>query len=303
MENGENHPASGPSPAGWTHKPAWLKIRAATGEAYGEVGRILRHLSLHTVCQSARCPNQNECWSRRHAAFMILGADCTRRCRFCAVRHGHPQPPDPAEPAMLAEAVERLRLKHVVITSVDRDDLADGGAGHFAACIGALRQANPQTTIEVLTPDFRHKDGAIDLIVAAHPDVFNHNVETVPRLYEAMRPGADYAHSLGLLAEVKVRRGAEFTKSGLMLGLGESDEEIAAVMDDLRRADVDFLTMGQYLRPSAAHAEVARYVTPEAFAALGRLALSKGFKMVSSSPLTRSSHHADEDYARLLAAR
>jgi lipoic acid synthetase len=284
-------------------KPEWLRVRLAETPELLETRALMRRLRLATVCEEAACPNLFECWSQRHATVMVLGSVCTRACAFCNVATGRPQPVDPGEPARLAAAVAELGLRHVVVTSVDRDDLADGGAGHFVACIEAIRAAAPRTTVEVLTPDFRHKPGAVDLVAAAAPDVYNHNVETVPRLYRRVRPGASYADSLALLARVKQLAPASFTKSGLMLGLGESLEEVTAVMADLRRADVDFLTIGQYLRPSARHAEVARYARPEEFAALAARARELGFLLVASSPLTRSSYHADSDFERLRRAR
>jgi len=255
------------------------------------------------VCEEAACPNLAECWSKGHATVMILGRVCTRACAFCNVATGRPDPVDALEPAHLAEAVARLGLSHVVVTSVDRDDLPDGGAGHFVACMEALRARTPDTTVEILTPDFRHKRGALEAVIDARPDVFNHNLETVPRLYPSVRPGAEYVHSLSLLARAKERVPGTFTKSGIMVGLGETESEVFAVMEDLRAAEVDFLTIGQYLRPSPRHAPVARYVEPENFRAYEAAALVKGFLLVAASPLTRSSHHAGEDFARLKAAR
>jgi lipoic acid synthetase len=283
--------------------PAWLRVRAPGSPGYLATREIVRRLRLHTVCEEAACPNVGECWSRRHATVMVLGAVCTRACGFCNVKTGRPGPVDAAEPARLAAAVAELGLRHVVVTSVDRDDLADGGASHFAACIAAIRAAAPSTTIEVLTPDFRHKDGAIERVVAARPDVWNHNVETVPRLYRRVRPGAGYAHSLRLLARAKELDAGIFTKSGLMLGLGEERAEVLAVLRDLRAAGVDFVTIGQYLRPSAAHLPVERFVPPEEFDELRGMALAEGFLQAAASPFTRSSYHADEDFARLRAAR
>jgi lipoic acid synthetase len=284
-------------------KPSWLKIRLGSSPILEETRALVRDSGLNTVCEEAACPNLVDCWSKRHATVMILGRVCTRACAFCNVATGHPDPVDPTEPARLADAVAKLELAHVVVTSVDRDDLADGGAGHFVACMAALRGRSPDTTIEILTPDFRHKPGALEVVVSARPDVFNHNLETVPSLYGRIRPGADYAHSLSLLARAKSQVPATFTKSGIMVGLGETEREVLAVMDDLRAAEVDFLTLGQYLRPSPNHAPVARYVEPGVFAHYAEAAREKGFLLVSASPLTRSSHHAGEDFARLRAAR
>jgi lipoic acid synthetase len=258
---------------------------------------------LHTVCEEAGCPNIGECWEKKHATFMIMGDTCTRACAFCNVKTGLPGALDPAEPKHVAEATAKLGLSHIVITSVDRDDLADGGAAHFAAVITAIRARCPQTTIEVLTPDFLRKDGAAETVVAARPDVFNHNLETVPSKYLNVRPGARYFASIRLLQHVKELDPAMFTKSGIMVGLGEERNEVLQVMDDLRSADVDFLTIGQYLQPTRKHHPVLRFVPPEEFEALATIAYAKGFSMVSASPLTRSSHHAGEDFARLKAAR
>jgi lipoyl synthase len=284
-------------------KPDWIRVRAPGSAVYRETREIVRAHGLHTVCEEAACPNIGECWSQRHATFMIMGDTCTRACAFCNVRTGLPAALDPAEPAKVADAVAKLGLAHVVITSVDRDDLADGGAEHFAQAIRAIRARSPDTTIEVLTPDFLRKDGAAEVVIGARPDVFNHNLETVPRLYLSVRPGARYFHSLRLLQMVKERDPAQFTKSGLMVGLGESREEVMQVMDDMRSAGVDFLTIGQYLQPTRKHHEVARFVPPEEFKNLESIAWAKGFLMVSASPLTRSSYHADADFARLRAAR
>jgi lipoic acid synthetase len=284
-------------------KPEWIRVKAPGSAGYAETRAIVREGGLHTVCEEAGCPNIGECWEKRHATMMIMGDTCTRACAFCNVRTGLPKPLDAAEPANVAQAVARLGLAHVVITSVDRDDLADGGAAHFADVIGRTRLAAPKTTIEVLTPDFLRKPGALEVVVAARPDVFNHNLETVPGLYLKVRPGARYFHSLRLLQRVKELDGGMFTKSGIMVGLGETRDEVLQLMDDLRSADVDFLTIGQYLQPTRKHAEVKRFVPPEEFEALRRIALAKGFLLVSSSPLTRSSHHAGEDFARLKAAR
>ncbi len=263
----------------------------------------MRGHGLTTVCEEAGCPNIGECWSKRHATFMIMGDTCTRACAFCNVRTGMPRPLDAHEPARVAAAAKELGLTHIVITSVDRDDLADGGSRHFAGVITALREAAPAMTVEVLTPDFLRKDGAIETVLAARPDVFNHNLETVPRLYLSIRPGARYFHSLRLLQRAKEIDRTLFTKSGIMLGLGEGREEVMQVMDDLRSAGVDFLTMGQYLQPSPRHAPVVRFVPPDEFDALRRIAVSKGFALVAASPLTRSSYHAGEDFAKLQAAR
>jgi lipoic acid synthetase len=284
-------------------KPAWIRVRAPTSPVYHETRATIRDLRLHTVCEEAACPNIGECWAQRHATMMILGEICTRACAFCNVATGRPGPVDAGEPARVAEAVARLALKHVVVTSVDRDDLDDGGAGHFAAVITAIHEHAPGTTVEVLTPDFLRKEGAVEIVAAARPDVFNHNLETVPRLYPGIRPGARYFHSLRLLDRVKEIDPAMFTKSGLMVGLGESKAEILQVMDDMRSAGVDFLTIGQYLQPTPRHAPIDRFVTPEEFASYEAAAWSKGFLMVSASPLTRSSYHAGDDFARLRAAR
>ncbi|MGE0224291.1 MAG: lipoyl synthase [Acetobacteraceae bacterium] len=284
-------------------KPAWIRVKAPTHPVYHETRALMRENRLVTVCEEAACPNIGECWSQRHATMMIMGEICTRACSFCNVRTGLPQALDASEPARVAEAVARLGLRHVVITSVDRDDLLDGGAGHFASVIRAIRAAADGTTVEVLTPDFLRKPGAIEIVAAAKPDVFNHNLETVPRLYPTIRPGARYYQSLRLLDRVKQIDPSIFTKSGLMVGLGESRTEIMQVMDDLRIADVDFLTIGQYLQPTVKHAAVDRFVTPDEFADYAALARSKGFLLVSATPLTRSSYHADEDFAALRAAR
>jgi lipoic acid synthetase len=284
-------------------KPEWIRVKAPTHPVYHETRALMRENRLHTVCEEAACPNIGECWSQRHATMMIMGDTCTRACAFCNVRTGQPGPLDAGEPARVADALARLGLRHVVITSVDRDDLPDGGAGHFAAVIRAVRAAAPGTTIEVLTPDFLRKPGAMEIVADARPDVFNHNLETVPRLYPTIRPGARYYQSLRLLDSIKQRDPTLFTKSGLMVGLGESRLEIMQVMDDLRIADVDFLTIGQYLQPTVKHAAVAEFVTPEAFAEYAALARAKGFLLVSATPLTRSSYHADADFAALQAAR
>lgn len=284
-------------------KPEWLRVRAPGGAGYAETRAIVETHGLKTVCQEAACPNIGACWEKRHATMMILGAVCTRACAFCHVATGKPDAVDGDEPRRVAEAVAKLKLAHVVITSVDRDDLDDGGAKHFAEVITAIRATNAATSIEVLTPDFRRKDGALETVIAARPDVFNHNLETVPSLYRAIRPGADYRHSLELLANAKRMSPCVFTKSGIMVGLGEMDGEVLSVMDDLRSADVDFLTIGQYLQPTRKHAEVKRFVPPEAFDAFKRAGLAKGFSVVASSPLTRSSHHAGDHFTELKAAR
>ncbi|MFQ3622723.1 MAG: lipoyl synthase [Acetobacteraceae bacterium] len=285
-------------------KPPWIRVKAPTHPVYVETRRLIREKNLVTVCEEAACPNIGECWSQRHATMMIMGDTCTRACAFCNVATGLPGPLDATEPRRVAEAVAAMGLRHVVVTSVDRDDLEDGGASHFAAVINAIRSASPGTTIEILTPDFLRKgDRAIATVVAARPDVFNHNLETVPRLYPSIRPGARYFVSLRLLSRVKEMDPSIFTKSGLMVGLGEERGELVQVMDDLRAAEVDFLTLGQYLQPTVKHAPVARFVTPDEFGDLAALARGKGFLMVASSPLTRSSYHADSDFARLRAAR
>jgi lipoic acid synthetase len=284
-------------------KPDWIRVKAPVSAGYIETQRIVRANGLHTVCEEAGCPNIGECWEKKHATFMIMGDTCTRACAFCNVKTGLPQPLDAAEPARVAEATAKLGLAHVVVTSVDRDDLDDGGAAHFAAVIGAIRGRCPKTTIEVLTPDFLRKPGAAETVVAARPDVFNHNLETVPSKYLAVRPGARYFASLRLLQRVKEIDPPMFTKSGIMVGLGEERNEVLQVMDDLRAADVDFLTIGQYLQPARKHHPVVRFVPPDEFKALATIALAKGFSIVSASPLTRSSHHAGEDFARLKASR
>ncbi len=284
-------------------KPAWIRVKAPTHPVYRETRDLMRANGLVTVCEEAACPNIGECWSQRHATMMIMGDTCTRACSFCNVRTGMPAPLDASEPDRVADAVAKLGLRHVVITSVDRDDLADGGAAHFAAVIRAIRAAAPTTTIEVLTPDFLRKPGGGDVVAEARPDVFNHNLETVPRLYPSIRPGARYYQSLRLLDSVKQCDPSLFTKSGLMVGLGESRAEILQVMDDLRVADVDFLTIGQYLQPTVKHAAVAAFVTPDEFEDYAAMARAKGFLLVSATPLTRSSYHADSDFAALAAAR
>lgn len=295
----KQHRADNPSP----RKPDWIRVRAPAGGVFAETMAVVRDKKLVTVCEEASCPNIGECWSQKHATFMIMGEVCTRACSFCNVSTGKPAPLDVDEPRRVAEATAAMGLSHVVVTSVDRDDLDDGGAGHFVAVIKAIRQASPATTIEILTPDFLRKEGAAEAVIEARPDVFNHNLETVPRLYLSIRPGARYFHSLRLLERVKERDPAQFTKSGLMVGLGETKEEVMQVMDDMRSAGIDFLTIGQYLQPSPKHAGVDRYVRPEEFEAYETIAYAKGFLMVSATPLTRSSHHAGEDFAKLRAAR
>ena len=284
-------------------KPSWIRVRAPTSAGYRETREIARSNGLVTVCEEAGCPNIGECWDKKHATFMIMGEVCTRACAFCNVSTGRPDALDPNEPDNVARGVRQMGLSHVVITSVDRDDLDDGGARHFADVIGAIRASSPATTVEILTPDFLRKDGALEVVVEARPDVFNHNLETVPSHYLTVRPGARYFHSLRLLQRVKELDPTIFTKSGVMLGLGEERNEVLQLMDDLRSADVDFMTIGQYLQPTRKHQAVARYVTPEEFASYETIGLSKGFLVVASSPLTRSSHHAGEDFARLRAAR
>jgi len=284
-------------------KPDWIRVKAPVSHEYQATRDVIHKLKLNTVCEEAACPNIGECWAKAHATVMIMGDTCTRACAFCNVKTGVPGALNPHEPENLAQAVAELGLKHVVVTSVDRDDLDDGGAQHFALCIAAMRARAPGTTIEVLTPDFLRKDNAIQVVVKAKPDVYNHNIETVPRLYKAIRPGARYFNSLHLLKTVKELDPSMFTKSGLMVGLGEEKDEVLQLMDDLRAADVDFITIGQYLQPTPAHAPVARYVTPDEFAYYARQAYAKGFLMVSSSPLTRSSYHAGADFEKLRAAR
>jgi lipoic acid synthetase len=284
-------------------KPDWIRVKAPVSKGYSETRAIVRANGLHTVCEEAGCPNIGECWDKKHATFMLMGDICTRACAFCNVKTGLPDPLDGAEPGRVAEATAKLGLKHVVVTSVDRDDLDDGGAAHFAAVIRAIRARCPITTIEVLTPDFLRKEGAVETVAAARPDVFNHNLETVPSKYLTVRPGARYFASIRLLQRIKELDPAMFSKSGIMVGLGEERNEILQVMDDLRAADVDFLTIGQYLQPTRKHHPVVRFVPPEEFKAYETIAYAKGFLMVSSSPLTRSSHHAGDDFARLKAAR
>jgi lipoic acid synthetase len=284
-------------------KPDWIRVKAPVSRGYAETRAIVRANKLHTVCEEAGCPNIGECWEKKHATFMIMGDTCTRACAFCNVKTGLPGALDPHEPEHVAEAVEKLGLAHVVITSVDRDDLADGGADHFAQTIRAIRRRCGNTTIEILTPDFLRKDGVLERVVEARPDVFNHNLETVPSLYLTVRPGARYFHSMRLLQRVKEIDPSMFTKSGIMVGLGEERNEVLQVMDDMRAAGVDFLTIGQYLQPTRKHHPVVRFVPPDEFEALQTVAYSKGFLMVSASPLTRSSHHAGDDFEKLRAAR
>jgi lipoic acid synthetase len=284
-------------------KPDWIRVKAPVSPAYVATRDIVRANKLVTVCEEAGCPNIGECWEKKHATFMIMGDTCTRACAFCNVKTGLPGALDALEPGHVAEATAKLGLAHVVVTSVDRDDLADGGAQHFAETIRAIRAACPSTTIEVLTPDFLRKEGALEIVVAARPDVFNHNLETVPSHYLTVRPGARYFHSLRLLQRVKEIDPRMFTKSGIMVGLGEERNEVLQLMDDLRSANVDFLTIGQYLQPTRKHHEVKSFVTPEEFKSYETVAYAKGFLMVSASPLTRSSHHAGDDFAKLKAAR
>ena len=296
----ERHPEKQKNPdRPQPRRPDWLRVKAPVSKAYNETRKLMRAHHLVTVCEEAACPNIGECWSQKHATMMILGSVCTRACAFCNVATGRPDLLDPHEPENVGAAVATLGLKHVVITSVDRDDLDDGGAQHFADTVSAIRAQSPTTTIEVLTPDFLRKEGAVEIVVAARPDVFNHNMETVPRLYPSIRPGARYFHSLAVLHKVKTLDPSIFTKSGIMVGLGETDEEVGQLMDDLRSAEVDFMTIGQYLQPSTKHFPLDRYYTPQEFAELGIIAKAKGFLLVSSSPLTRSSYHADEDFAKL----
>jgi len=284
-------------------KPDWIRVRAPVSKGYNVTHDIVRANGLHTVCEEAGCPNIGECWDKKHATFMIMGDTCTRACAFCNVKTGLPGALDPKEPEHVGEATAKLGLAHIVVTSVDRDDLADGGAEHFAQTIRAIRKACPTTTIEVLTPDFLRKDGALEVVVEAKPDVFNHNLETVPSKYLTVRPGARYFHSIRLLQRVKELDPSMFTKSGIMVGLGEERNEVLQVMDDMRSANVDFLTIGQYLQPTRKHHAVEKFVTPDEFESYKTVAYTKGFLMVSSSPLTRSSHHAGDDFAKLKAAR
>jgi len=284
-------------------KPDWIRVKAPTSKTFAETKKLMRDLKLHTVCEEAACPNIGECWSKKHATVMILGDTCTRACAFCNVKTGRPMMVDPMEPLHTAEACAAMGLEHIVITSVDRDDLPDGGANQFIKVIAEIRKASPNTTIEILTPDFRGKPGQIERVAEARPDVFNHNLETVPRLYPTIRPGARFYHSLRLLETVKTVDPGIFTKSGLMVGLGEDRLEISQVMDDMRMADIDFMTIGQYLQPTPRHAKVERFVHPDEFKSYERMARGKGFLMVSASPLTRSSYHAGDDFVKLRAAR
>ena len=300
----ERHPEKQKNPdRPQPRRPDWLRVKAPVSKAYNETRKLMRAHNLVTVCEEAACPNIGECWSQKHATMMILGSVCTRACAFCNVATGRPDLLDPHEPENVGAAVATLGLKHVVITSVDRDDLDDGGAQHFADTISAIRAQSPTTTIEVLTPDFLRKEGAVEIVVAARPDVFNHNMETVPRLYPSIRPGARYFHSLAVLHKVKTLDPSIFTKSGIMVGLGETNEEVGQLMDDLRSAEVDFMTIGQYLQPTPKHAEVARFVTPDIFTQYSKTGRAKGFLLISATPLTRSSYHADQDFADLQAAR
>ena len=295
---------SSPPKAERQRKPDWIRVKAPTSKGYGETRQLMRGLGLNTVCEEAACPNIGECWTKEHATVMILGDICTRACRFCNIKTGMPRPVDPSEPEHVAEAAAKMGLEHIVITSVDRDDLADRGAGHFVRVIEALRRNTPDTTIEILTPDFKGRmRQSVEEIAAAGPDVFNHNLETVPRLYPTIRPGARYYASLRLLEEVKLHDPLIFTKSGIMLGLGEERLEVHQVMDDMRSAGIDFITMGQYLQPTPKHAKVADFVTPQAFAAYGSIARAKGFLQVAATPLTRSSYHAGDDFKAMRAAR
>ncbi|HNJ47203.1 MAG: lipoyl synthase [Novosphingobium sp.] len=295
---------SSPPKAERQRKPDWIRVKAPTSKGYGETRQLMRGLGLNTVCEEAACPNIGECWTKKHATVMILGDICTRACRFCNIKTGMPRPVDPSEPEHVAEAAAKMGLEHIVITSVDRDDLADRGAGHFVRVIEALRRNTPDTTIEILTPDFKGRmRQSVEEIAAAGPDVFNHNLETVPRLYPTIRPGARYYASLRLLEEVKLHDPLIFTKSGIMLGLGEERLEVHQVMDDMRSAGIDFITMGQYLQPTPKHAKVADFVTPQAFAAYGSIARAKGFLQVAATPLTRSSYHAGDDFKAMRAAR
>lgn len=284
-------------------KPDWIRVKAPVSKEFQNTRDLMRTNKLNTVCEEAACPNIGECWEQKHATVMILGSVCTRACAFCNITTGMPDKLDPHEPDNLADAVSKLGLKHVVITSVDRDDLPDGGAGHFVRCIERIRETSPDTTIEILTPDFMRKPNAVEAIVAAKPDVYNHNIETVPSLYTRIRPGARYFHSLNLLHRVKQLDPSIFTKSGIMVGLGEEKQEVLQVMDDMRSAEVDFMTIGQYLQPTPRHAKLERFVTPDEFRYYGRMAKCKGFLTVSSSPLTRSSYHAGDDFEKLREAR
>ena len=287
----------------YQRKPSWIRVKAPVSKEYGETRKMMRDLKLHTVCEEAACPNIGECWKQKHATIMILGDTCTRACAFCNVKTGRPMAVDPMEPVNTAIAAGEMGLNHIVITSVDRDDLPDGGARQFVRVIEELRKHAPKTTIEILTPDFRNKPGAIEMVAEARPDVFNHNLETVPRNYPKIRPGARYYHSLRLLETVKKVDPSIFTKSGIMVGLGEERLEVSQVMDDMRMADIDFMTIGQYLQPTPRHAKVERFVTPDEFKSYERMGKGKGFLLISSTPLTRSSYHAGDDFAKLRAAR
>ncbi len=291
------------TPTAIQRKPAWIRVKAPVSKEYQETATLMRTHKLNTVCQEAACPNIGECWAKKHATIMILGDVCTRACTFCNIKTGRPDQLDPHEPTRVGEAVGKMGLSHIVITSVDRDDLDDGGATHFAQTIEAIRAAAPDTTIEILTPDFLRKEGAIEIVVGAKPDVYNHNLETVPRLYSEVRPGARYFHSLRLLDQVKKIDPTLFTKSGIMVGLGETKSEVYQVMDDLRAANVDFITIGQYLQPTPKHHPLIDFITPEEFGEYASMARGKGFLMVAASPLTRSSYHAGDDFAKLKAAR
>lgn len=284
-------------------KPKWIRVKAPVSKGYQETRKLMRDKNLHTVCEEAACPNIGECWSKKHATVMILGDTCTRACAFCNIKTGRPMQVDPLEPFHTAEACATMGLNHIVITSVDRDDLEDGGADQFVKVIKAIREMSPATTIEILTPDFRNKPGSIEKVAEAKPDVFNHNLETVPRNYPKIRPGARYYHSLRLLETVKKVDPSIFTKSGIMVGLGEDRLEVSQVMDDMRMADIDFMTIGQYLQPTPRHAKVERFVTPDEFKSYERMGRGKGFLLISSTPLTRSSYHAGDDFAKLRAAR
>lgn len=289
--------------AQFQRKPKWIRVKAPVSREYQETRKLMRDKNLHTVCEEAACPNIGECWSKKHATVMILGDTCTRACAFCNIKTGRPMAVDPMEPLRTAEACASMGLNHIVITSVDRDDLEDGGAKQFVQVIKAIRDMSPETTIEILTPDFRNKPGSIEKVAEAKPDVFNHNLETVPRLYPNIRPGARYYHSLRLLETVKKVDPSIFTKSGIMVGLGEERLEVSQVMDDMRMADIDFMTIGQYLQPTPRHAKVDRFVTPDEFKSYERMGKGKGFLLISSTPLTRSSYHAGDDFARLRANR
>ena len=287
----------------YKRKPDWIRVKAPTSKGYNETRNLMRGLKLNTVCEEAACPNIGECWTKKHTTVMILGDTCTRACKFCNIKTGKGNPVDPDEPAHVAEMVVVTEMKHIVITSVDRDDLDDGGADQFVKVIAAVRKASPDTTIEILTPDFRNKPGALETVIASKPDVFNHNLETVPRLYSYIRPGARYFHSLNLLSKVKEIDPEIFTKSGIMVGLGESETEVLQVMDDMRSADIDFMTIGQYLQPTKKHVNVEEFIKPDQFLKFKKRAKAKGFLHVSSSPLTRSSHHASEDFEVLQEVR